>query len=85
MARVFKELYRITSPCGVVAFEVGEIRKRNLRLDEVVAPIGLQAGFHCAGVLVNQQRFTKTSNIWGIRNNRAGTNTNRIVLFQKPE
>lgn len=83
MARVFQELYRITSQDGVVAFEVGEIRKRNLMLDEVVVPLGIQAGFRCAGILVNQQEFTKTSNIWGIRNNRAGTNTNRIVLFHK--
>ncbi len=83
MTRVFHELYRITSPNGVVAFEVGEIRKRNLKLDEVVVPIGLQAGFHCAGILINQQQFTKTSNIWGIRNNRAGTNTNRIAVFYK--
>ena len=83
MARVFQELYRVTSPDGVVAFEVGEIRKRNLKLDEVVVPIGIQAGFRCAGVLVNQQKFTKTSNIWGIKNNRAGTNTNRIVVFHK--
>jgi hypothetical protein len=83
MTRVFQELFRITAPNGVVAFEVGEIRKRNLKLDEVVVPIGLQAGFRCAGVLVNQQKFTKTSNIWGIRNNRAGTNTNRIVVFHK--
>jgi hypothetical protein len=85
MARVFQELYRVTAPAGVVAFEVGEIRKRNLKLDEVVVPLGIQAGFRCAGVLVNQQKFTKTSNIWGIKNNRAGTNTNRIVVFQKSE
>jgi hypothetical protein len=83
MTRVFQELYRVTAPDGVVAFEVGEIRKRNLMLDEVVVPIGLQAGFRCAGILVNQQKFTKTSNIWGIRNNRAGTNTNRIAVFHK--
>jgi len=34
-------------------------------------------------VLVNQQRFTKTANIWGIRNNERGTNTNRVALFRK--
>jgi hypothetical protein len=84
MSRVFQELYRITSPDGVVAFEVGEIRKRNLKLDEVVVPLGLDAGFRCAGILVNEQKFTKTSNIWGVRNNRAGTNTNRIAVFYKP-
>ena len=84
MGAVLRELYRITSPDGVVAFEVGEIRKRNLKLDEVVVPLGIGAGFTCAGILVNQQDFTKTSNIWGIQNNRAGTNTNRIVVLQKP-
>lgn len=83
MGRVFHELHRITIPGGLVAFEVGEIRKRNLRLDEVVVPLGIEAGFRCVGILINQQRFTKTSNIWGISNNRAGTNTNRIVTFQK--
>jgi len=83
MQRVFAELYRITRPHGYVAFEVGEIRKRNLKLDEVVVPLGRRAGFRCAGILVNKQSFTKTSNIWGIKNNRAGTNTNRIVLFRK--
>lgn len=83
MSRVFCELFRITSANGVVAFEVGEIRKRNLRLDEIVVPLGTRAGFRCVGVLINLQRFTKTSNIWGVSNNRAGTNTNRIVIFQK--
>jgi hypothetical protein len=83
MGEVFQELHRITLPGGWVAFEVGEIRKRNLRLDEVVVPLGRGAGFRCLGILVNKQSFTKTSNIWGIKNNRAGTNTNRIVLFVK--
>jgi hypothetical protein len=81
MGRVFAELHRITRPGGYVAFEVGEIRKRNLKLDEVVVPLGRKAGFQCVGILVNKQSFTKTSNIWGVKNNRAGTNTNRIVLF----
>jgi hypothetical protein len=26
--------------------------------------------------------FTKTANIWGVRNNAKGTNSNRIVVFQ---
>jgi hypothetical protein len=85
MERVFRELHRIVRPKGIVAFEVGEVRNRNVRLDEIVVPIGLRTGFRCAGILINQQRFTKTSHIWGISNNRAGTNTNRIVVFQKSE
>ncbi len=83
MSGVFDELYRITGPGGWVAFEVGEVRNRSLRLDEVVAPLGLGAGFACRAILINRQRFTKTSNIWGVTNNTRGTNSNRIVLFQK--
>jgi len=83
MARVFRELFRITRPGGHVAFEVGEIRGGTLRLEEAVLPLGLEAGFQCLGVLVNQQAFTKTAHIWGIDNNRSGTNSNRIVLLRK--
>ncbi|GAG78686.1 unnamed protein product, partial [marine sediment metagenome] len=34
-------------------------------------------------IVINEQDFTKTSNIWGIKNKESGTNTNRIVLFRK--
>lgn len=83
MGAVFKELYRITSPGGYVAFEVGEVRKRSIRLEEHVVPLGISAGFACECVLINQQTFTKTSNIWGVDNMASGTNTNRIVIFRK--
>ncbi|OGP60608.1 MAG: DNA modification methylase [Deltaproteobacteria bacterium RBG_13_61_14] len=83
MRSVFLELHRITKLGGWVAFEVGEVRNGKINLDEEVVPLGLEAGFTCQGILVNQQKFTKTSNIWGIRNNQRGTNTNRVVLFQK--
>lgn len=83
MGKVFSELYRVTRPDGYVAFEVGEVRKRTIRLDEAVVPLGLSAGFSCTGILINQQAFTKTSNIWGVSNNAGGTNTNRIVVFRK--
>ena len=83
MAAVFRELYRITKPGGSVAFEVGEVRRGTVKLDEIVAPLGMGAGFDCSAILINAQRFTKTSNIWGVKNNNNGTNSNRIVLFQK--
>ena len=83
MAAVFAELHRITRLGGFVAFEVGEIRRGKLRLDEVVLPLGLQAGFKAHGVLVNSQTFTKTAHIWGVGNNDKGTNSNRVVLFEK--
>ena len=83
MGSTFRELYRITAPGGHVAFEVGEVRNRTLRLDEAIVPLGTGAGFSCRGIMVNEQHFTKTSHIWGIGNNSRGTNTNRIVLFSK--
>ena len=83
MGSVFKELYRITKPEGHVAFEVGEVRKGSIKLDEHVIPLALSAGFECSLVLVQTQNFTKTAHIWGISNNSGGTNTNRIVLLKK--
>jgi DNA modification methylase len=83
MAAVFRELYRVTRPGGWVAFEVGEVRRGELKLEEVIAPLGVAAGFDCTAILINAQQFTKTANIWGVQNNRNGTNSNRIVLFQK--
>jgi hypothetical protein len=83
MQEVFYELYRITAPGGCVAFEVGEIRNGKINLEDYVLPIGLRAGFNPEAIMINQQEFTKTSNIWGIKNNNHGTNSNRIVLFRK--
>ena len=83
MGDIFTELFRITKKDGYVAFEVGEIRKGKIKLDEHVVPLGINAGFECLGIVVNSQKFTKTANIWGVNNNSAGTNTNRIVLFRK--
>ena len=84
MSGTFKELFRVTTPGGWVAFEVGEVHKKSLSLDREIIPIGIEAGFICQALLINTQSFTKTANIWGISNNKRGTNSNRIVLFQKP-
>ena len=54
-----------------------------VRLEELVVPAGIAAGLEPMLVLVNAQEFTKTANCWGVDNNFKGTNTNRIVLFQK--
>ena len=83
MGEVFRELHRVTRAGGFVAFEVGEVRKGTVKLEETVLPLGLGAGFEALGFLVNQQAFTKTANIWGVSNNTDGTNSNRIALFQK--
>jgi hypothetical protein len=83
MGAVLGELYRVTQPGGWVAFEVGEVRRGEIKLEETVVPLGMSAGFDCSAILINSQRFTKTANIWGVKNNRLGTNSNRIVLFRK--
>ncbi|OPX73936.1 MAG: DNA methylase [Methanoregulaceae archaeon PtaB.Bin152] len=85
MQQTLYELFRVTRIGGHVAFEVGEVRRGTVRLDETVVPLGVRAGFSCEGILVNLQDFTKTSHIWGIGNNAHGTNTNRIVVFKKEE
>ena len=83
MKDVLKNLYRVTKPGGYLAFEVGDVKNGKIRLDEFIVPLGLESGFSCMGILINSQTFTKTSSIWGIKNNTKGTNTNRIVVFKK--
>ena len=83
MQKVFNELYRITKKNGYVAFEVGEVKNGKIKLDEYVVPLGIKSGFSPIGIIINEQKFTKTANIWGIKNNNKGTNSNRIVLFEK--
>ena len=83
MSQVLQELHRVTRPGGWVAFEVGEVRRGEIKLDEAVAPLGMAAGFECRAILINAQQFTKTANIWGVSNNQLGTNSNRIVILQK--
>jgi hypothetical protein len=48
-----------------------------------VVRCGLDAGLRPELILINDQKFSKTANCWGVDNNVLGTNTNRIVLFRK--
>lgn len=83
MEGVFSELYRVLKKDGIVAFEVGEIRNGKIKLEDTVIPIAEKKGFVIDEIMINQQSFTKTSNIWGVSNNQRGTNTNRIVVMKK--
>jgi hypothetical protein len=84
MTRVFGELRRVLRRGACVAFEVGEVRKGTVRLEDAVIPAAMQAGLEPVFVLINDQAFTKTANLWGVANNRVGTNTNRVVLLRRP-
>ena len=82
--KVFNELYRVVRPGGHIAFEVGEVHSGATKLEETVLPCGIEAGLQPMLVLINDQKFTKTANCWGIDNMTKGTNTNRVVLFRRP-
>jgi len=84
MSQVFKELYRVTKKQGLIAFEVGEIKKGTLPMEQLVLPCAQSIGLIPRFILINDSRFTKTSHCWGMENGRKGTNTNRVIILQKP-
>lgn len=80
-----KELCRVVKKEGNIAFEVGEVRNGKVKLEDEVIRATEDLPLILQSVLVNQQQFTKTSNLWGINNNTGGTNTNRVVLLERSE
>tara|TARA_B110000914_G_C15507894_1_gene469237 strand:- start:1203 stop:2435 length:1233 start_codon:yes stop_codon:yes gene_type:complete len=83
MTDVLKDLKRIVKPGGHIAFEVGEVRGGKVLLEENIVRCGVKAGLEPVIILINDQEFTKTANAWGVDNQSKGTNTNRIVLFER--
>ncbi|MGB0371680.1 MAG: DNA methyltransferase [Opitutales bacterium] len=83
MQSTFNELKRIVKPGGYVAFEVGEVNKGTVLLEQALLPVVENSGFTPILVLINEQEFTKTSNAWGVSNLSKGTNTNRVLLLQR--
>jgi hypothetical protein len=77
-------MQRIVKPGGHMAIEVGEVKNGAIHMEDLVIEAGRRCGMEPSALYLNKQRFTKTSHCWGIENNKAGTNTNRIVVFQKP-
>ena len=83
MTNVFRELRRVLKIGGHIAFEVGEVRSGEIKLEETVLKCGQEAGLKPEFILINSQVFTKTANCWGVENNSKGTNSNRVVVFRK--
>lgn len=83
MTRAFTKMHDLLQTNGFVAFEVGEVRNGKVKLEDYVIPAAETAGLVPHLVIINEQKFTKTSNCWGVDNLQKGTNTNRIILLQK--
>ncbi len=79
----FAEFARVVAPGGHVAFEVGEVRGGKVALERLVLEAVEGLPFEAPLVLVNAQKFTKTSHCWGVRNNSNGTNSNRVLIFRR--
>ena len=62
MTNTLCELRRILKADGRIAFEVGEVRKGSVRLEERVVEAGVKVGLQPDYTLINEQRFTKTAN-----------------------
>jgi hypothetical protein len=83
ISHALREMLRILKPGGHIALEVGEIKKGQIKLEKLVVEAGIQCELKPYEIYLHTQHFTKTSHCWGIENNTAGTNTNRIVVFKK--
>jgi len=83
MKNVFLELKRLLKRNRFIAFEVGEVRNSTVELDHLVCKSALDAQLEPVCIMRNEQSFTKTSNCWGVKNNKSGTNSNRIVVVKK--
>jgi SAM-dependent methyltransferase len=83
VASSFREFARILRPGGKIAFEVGEVRSGKVALEHAVLSAAKGLPFEPLLVMVNRQNFTKTAQCWGVDNNAKGTNSNRIVVFER--
>jgi hypothetical protein len=83
VGRCFAEFVRILRPGGVIAFEVGEVRGGKIALEQAVLRAARELPLNPLAVVINSQAFTKTAQCWGVDNNRKGTNSNRIVVFER--
>jgi hypothetical protein len=85
MVDVLEELCRVVRPGGHVVFEVGELDNGRTPLEVPLVAAGVKAGLEPILIMINAHRFTRTSDIQSSGKRKHGVNTNRIVIFRKPE
>ncbi len=83
IASCFREFARVVRLGGKIAFEVGEVRGGTVALEHAVLAAARDLPLHPLAVMINRQVFTKTAQCWGVDNNAKGTNSNRIVVFER--
>jgi hypothetical protein len=83
LTAALRRIHHVLRPGGHAAIEVGEVRRGSIHLEHHVLTCGQAAGLTPLRLLIHSHPFTKTSRCWGIANNTQGTNSHRVVLFQK--
>ena len=83
MHDVLLELKRVLKKKSYIIFEVGEVKNGKINLELSIIKIAERINLKVDNILINKQIFTKTANIWGIKNNINGTNSNRIIVLKK--
>jgi len=70
---------------SVAIIEVGDIKhnRKRINLDEIVQNLGEKVGLSLIKRYIHNQKFTKLSNCFNVRNNLDGVNTQRMVAFKK--
>jgi hypothetical protein len=59
------------------------VRGGRIALEHAVLAAARDLPFDPLAVMINRQNFTKTAQCWGVDNNAKGTNSNRIVVFER--
>ena len=75
--------YDLLTEDGTMVFEVGELRRGTVDLVTPAVECAEDIGFRVVKVMINTQKFTKTSRCWSVANNVGGTNTNRMLVLKK--
>lgn len=84
MTQALRSIAQCLKRNGVIAWEVGEVRKGSIDLEHASAEAAKAAGLVPRALLLHEARFTKTAHAaLGVENNTAGTNTQRVLLLTK--